>query len=92
MTKPCPCTAQYRFALKLSRDGGIVFKRMGNGKIGHVLLDWCERCGRVQVGHGTTALRLYYPVARVIQDLVAPDPNLFKRNERGPARARKRSR
>ena len=62
--RKCPlCPMNYLYAVRVSPDGAVTFRKLGTSRNRHVVATWCERCGRVDVGG-----KRFEPRARVAED------------------------
>ena len=59
--RSCEHKAQYRFAVRVLKDGTVTFGKLGTNRNTHVVADWCERCGSIAVRPSVRD----YPIARV---------------------------
>ncbi len=54
----------YLYAVRVSPDGAVTFRKLGTSANRNVVATWCERCGTVEVGG-----KLFEPRARVREDV-----------------------
>lgn len=69
--RTCPCRVCNRLAIRVNpKTGAVTMEPLGPCANRNVIATWCDRCGMVKFyGRGRAQVRMFYPRARVLEDL-----------------------